>query len=317
MSFTSVSGQVSDGDDMSDRFRGRPMVEWPTLAMFALCYITFIIGTTWATALFLPLGIVLTILAIALHSSLTHEVLHGHPFRNQRLCDLLVFPAIGLAIPYYRFRDTHLAHHCDSILTDPYDDPETNYLDPAVWEPLPRWRKALHRFNNTLIGRLLVGPALGQVAFVMADWRQIKAGDGAVLRGWLWHIPMVMIALWWMVFVSHMPIWAYLVSAYVALSILKIRTFLEHQAHERCRGRTVIIEDHGPLAWIFLYNSLHVVHHMHPKVAWYNLPRLFRDHRERYLSRNDSYYYRSYAEIFMQYFFKAKDPVPHPLWPRE
>ena len=32
----------------------------------------------------------------------------------------------------------HLAHHRDAMLTDPYDDPESNYLDPAVWagEPL-------------------------------------------------------------------------------------------------------------------------------------------------------------------------------------
>lgn len=151
---------------MSDLRHKRPAIEWPTLAMLVLCYGTFAIGTTWAGALFLPLGIVLTTLAIALHSSLTHEVLHGHPFRNQRLSDLMVFPAIGLAIPYYRFRDTHLAHHQDSILTDPYDDPESNYLDPAVWKDMPRWLQTLRRFNNTLVGRLLIGPALGQVCFI-------------------------------------------------------------------------------------------------------------------------------------------------------
>ncbi|MCP9481705.1 fatty acid desaturase [Shimia sp. CNT1-13L.2] len=302
---------------MSDPRRHRPMIEWPTLAMLMLCYGTFILGTTWAGAVFLPLGIVLTTLAIALHSSLTHEVLHGHPFRNQRLSDLTVFPAIGLAIPYYRFRDTHLAHHNDSILTDPYDDPESNYLDASDWEAMPGWLQVIRRMNNTLLGRLVLGPALGQVCFMAADWKAIRAGDHAVLTGWLWHVPALAIAVWWMVSVSVLPIWAYLLSAYMALSILKIRTFLEHQAHERARGRTVIIEDHGPLAWIFLYNSLHVVHHMHPKVAWYNLPVLFRDNRDRYMSRNDSYYFRSYREIFSLYFLRAKDPVPHPLWRRK
>lgn len=300
---------------MSDLRKNRPAVEWPTLCMMAFCYVTFVIGTTWASALFLPLGMILTTLAIALHSSLTHEVLHGHPFRNQRLNDLLVFPALGLAIPYYRFRDTHLAHHQDSILTDPYDDPESNYLDPTIWAALPVWKQALHRFNNTLLGRLVIGPAMGQVAFMACDWRSIRDSDTAVLKGWLWHIPAVLLVLWWMAWVMTLPVWAYLVSAYVALSILKIRTFLEHQAHERARGRTVIIDDRGPLAWIFLFNSLHVVHHMHPKVAWYNMPKLFRENRERYLRQNESYYYESYREIFMRYFFKAKDPVPHPLWP--
>ena len=52
--------------------------------------------------------------------------------------------------------------------------------------------------------------------------------------------------------VSEMPFWAYLLSAYLGLSLLKIRTFLEHQAHEKARGRTVIIEDRGPLALLFL-----------------------------------------------------------------
>jgi fatty acid desaturase len=112
-----------------------------------------------------------------------------------------------------------------------------------------------------------------------------------------------------------MPVWAYLVCAYAGFSILKIRTFLEHRAHERASGRTVVIEDRGPLAFLFLNNNLHVVHHMHPGVAWYELPRMFAENRERYLRRYDGYYYRSYAEVFGRHFLRAKDPVPHPLWP--
>lgn len=111
-----------------------------------------------------------------------------------------------------------------------------------------------------------------------------------------------------------MPVWAFVFCAYAALSILKIRTFLEHQAHERARGRTVIIEDRGPLSWIFLNNNLHVVHHMHPKMPWYRLPNLFRSNRDRYLSRNDGYYFASYGEVFRRYFWTRKDPVAHPLW---
>ena len=37
--------------------------------------------------------------------------------------------------------------------------------------------------------------------------------------------------------------------------------------------------------------------------------------RERYLAVNDGYVYRSYGEVFRRYFWRAKDPVPHPLWP--
>ena len=52
------------------------------------------------------------------------------------------------------------------------------------------------------------------------------------------------------------------------------------------------------------------------KVPWYRLPRLYFANRERYLARNDGYMYRSYAEVFRRYLFRAKDPVPHPLWRR-
>ena len=291
-------------------------VEWPTLALLAACYTLWAIATTLVAAWWLPAGIALAALTAALHSSLTHEVIHGHPFRNARLNAALVWPPLTLFIPFARFRDTHLAHHTDSVLTDPYDDPESNYLDPGVWEGLPRWMRAVLNLNNTLLGRLVIGPLVGQVAFMAGDWRLARAGDAGVIRGWLWHLPAVAAVVAWIVFVSDMPLWAYLLSAYIALSVLKIRTFLEHQAHERARGRTVIIEDRGPLAFLFLNNNLHVVHHMHPKLPWYRLPELYFGNREKYLSRNGGYMYRSYAEVFRRHLLARKDPVPHPLWRR-
>jgi fatty acid desaturase len=298
------------------RSKGVLRVELPTFFLVAGCYLVWGIGTTFAAALWLPLGIALTTLAAALHSSLQHEIIHGHPFRQKWLNEALVFPALTLCVPYKRFRDSHLAHHTDAVLTDPYDDPESNYMDVEKWETLSPVFRGLLLVNNTLLGRLVLGPLMGTVAFAAKDARAILGGDRTVLRGWVWHIPAVGLVIWWLTAVGVMPVWAYLLSAYLALSILKIRTFLEHQAHERCRGRTVIIEDRGPLAFLFLNNNLHVVHHMHPNVPWYRLPALYFQNRERYLKRNDGYMYKSYAEVFRRYLWTRKDPVPHPLWRR-
>jgi len=255
-------------------------------------------------------------LSAALHSSLSHEALHGHPTRHGAVNAALVFPALTLWIPYLRFRDTHLAHHHDEVLTDPYDDPETNYLDPAVWAQMPAVMRAILNVNNRLLGRMLIGPVISQISFMRADWRAIRGWDRAVLRGWLWHIPALGLVVAWMMVLGQMPVWAFLLSSYAALSILKIRTFLEHQAHLRARGRTVIIEDRGLLAFLFLNNNLHVVHHMHPKVAWYRLPGLYLARREHYLTRNEGYVFPGYGAVFRRYLFQAKDPVPHPLWRR-
>lgn len=288
--------------------------EWPTLGLFVLVYVL------WAGALWLPgrggggiLAWAILIPVLTLHSSLTHEVLHGHPFRASAGGMVLGLLQPGLFVPYLRFKRLHLAHHDNAVLTDPYDDPESHYLDPAVWAGLPPWRQALLRFNNTIAGRMLVGPALGLWAFWRSDVARIRRGEWQVAADWALHLPGVAVVLW-VVHLSQMPLWAYLAACYGAMSLLKIRTFLEHRAHEHAAGRTVIVEDRGLLALLFLNNNLHMVHHMHPDVPWYALPRLYRARKARYLQRNHGYVYRSYGEVFRRFLWRCKDPVAHPLW---
>ena len=288
-------------------------VEWPTLALFIATYAAWALAVVWLVQVALIPAILLAGVAMALQSSLQHEAIHGHPFRRTSLNTVLAGVPLTLVVPYLRFMDTHLAHHRDSRLTDPFDDPESNFLDGGDWDRLPRVGRAVLAVNNTLAGRLLIGPLVGTAVFLRSEWRRRQ--ERRVIRDWGWHligvIPVVALVLW-----SQMPVWGYLAACYLALSLLRIRTFLEHQAHELTRSRSVIIEDRGPLAFLFLNNNLHVVHHMHPGVPWYRLPRLFRQNRARYLEINGGYAYRSYGEVFRRYFLKAKDPVAHPIWRR-
>ena len=242
--------------------------EWGTFFLIVGCYAAWLAGLFWLASASLWLAVPALGLVAALHSSLTHEVLHGHPFRAKWLNETLMALPLTLAIPYIRFRDLHLAHHQDATLTDPYDDPESNYLDPKVWSALPRGAQLVLALNNTLLGRMVLGPAIGQVLLMRDDMRGIGRGDRAILKAWALHLPGAAVVLW-VVTQSAMPIWAYLISAYIGLALLKIRTFLEHRAHEKSRARTVIIEDRGPLAFLFLNNNLHVVHHMNPAAPWY------------------------------------------------
>jgi fatty acid desaturase len=290
--------------------------EWPTLGLLVACYALWAVAVFWLAGVSLWLAVPLAGWVIAQHSSLQHEMIHGHPFRDARWNEALVFPALTLVIPYRRFRDSHLAHHQDAVLTDPYDDPESNYLAERDWTSLPRWLRAVLGFNNTLLGRLLIGPVVGQVFWTLSELREARRGDRRVIEGWLWHVPAAAVVLA-VVIASPMPVWAYLLAAYLGVSLLKIRTFLEHQAHEKARGRTVIIEDRGPLALLFLNNNLHVVHHAHPRVPWYRLPTLYRANRARFLGMNEGYRYGSYGEVFARHLLRAKDPVPHPLLRRE
>ncbi len=279
----------------------------PTLFLILACY------AVWGALLFwAPVWLTLVLLGpvITLQSSLQHEALHGHPFRIAWLNTALVWPSLVVCVPYARFRDTHLAHHYDPMLTDPYEDPETNYLDPDVWQranPVLRW---LLLVNNTLLGRLALGPVIGLVSFAMGEIRGMTARS---LRQWLGHLPAMALVLS-IVWVSPTSLWTYAFGVYVGLSILKLRTFLEHRAAPQCRARTAIVENGGVFGFLFLNNNLHVVHHVHPTVAWYKLPRLYAANKANYLRRNDGYFYRSYWDILRRYAWRAKDPVAHPFW---
>ncbi len=290
-------------------------VEWPTLIVFAATYALWALATTVLWTYSSALAVLVAALAIGQYSSLTHEVLHGHPFRSQKLSEALVFPGFTVFVPYLRFKDLHLQHHFDPALTDPYDDPESNYLDPAVWARLSRPVKAILRFNNTLFGRMLVGPAISTWALAKGDLAAMRKGDWRVWLAWALHLPGLALVWVWLEWVGTMPGWAYILAAYLGWSLLKIRTYLEHRAHDAARARTVVIESRGPLSLLFLNNNFHVVHHMHPGVAWYKLPALYFGNRAHYLRRNDAYQYRNYFDIFRRHLFRAKDPVPHPIFP--
>lgn len=288
-------------------------IEWPTLAVMVATYGLFGLGTSfWQAA---PLvSVILTGIAVAQFGSLQHEVLHGHPFGRPWLNEALVFPALFLILPYRRFKETHLAHHQDPNLTDPYDDPESNYCDPAVWARLPRAIQIILRINNCLAGRLAIGPVIGTVTFLRAEAIGLWSGQGKFWQAWALNLLGLIPLIWWLDRVN-MPILPYLAAVYLAMSLLRLRTFLEHRAHSQHRARTVIIEDRGPLALLYLNNNFHVVHHMHPNVAWYDLPALYQARKDHFQRRNEGYVYRSYGQIMRHYLWRAKDPVPHPVWP--
>ncbi|MBL8581108.1 MAG: fatty acid desaturase [Rhizobiaceae bacterium] len=302
---------------MADRKRSRrhvpPAVEWPTLAMIAACYAAWLILGFVAWPLY-PLPVMLCLaVVLALQSSLMHEASHGHPTRSAAINELLVGLPIGLIYPFRRFKATHLKHHADERLTDPFDDPESYYR--ALWkhERLPAWLRIVLKINSTMLGRFVIGPLVGTPGFLLEEWRLVRAGDRAVRRAWLHHAAGLAIVLPLVQFGFGMPLWLYLlVPVWLGQSLIAIRTFAEHQWSERPDGRTIIVE-RSPLSVLFLNNNLHFVHHKMPNVAWYRLPGLFRERRDEWLRRNGNYSYPSYFALFRDFALSPKEPVVHPV----
>ena len=151
-------------------------MEWPTVLVGLGCYTGILAATAKVDVLGYGVAALLLTLALTLFSSLSHEVLHGHPFQTRAWNEALIFPAFGLFIPYGRFRDTHFAHHQDPVLTDPYDDPESHFVDPAVWVGWSLPRRWIYTFNNTLLGRMMIGPVLGSSNFTLRISRRCVKG---------------------------------------------------------------------------------------------------------------------------------------------
>ncbi|MBB2205460.1 fatty acid desaturase [Gluconacetobacter takamatsuzukensis] len=293
-------------------FIAQAAAEWPTWAAILLCYAAwFLLGGLLYPAHPLP-ALAGMAVAVAFHSSLQHEAIHGHPTPSALCNELLVGLPLGLAYPYRRYRTTHLRHHRDETLTDPHGDPESYYWDREAWSRLGRARRLLLTANNTVLGRLLLGPLVGSLRFFVHDLRRIGAGDGTIGAAWAIHALSVLAVAAIVTRGFHMPFWLYALGpAYAGNALIGLRSYCEHQWHDAPDGRTIIVEGSW-LSLLFLYNNLHVVHHARPAEPWFRMPRLYAQDRETWQARNRGYVYRGYRTIIRRHFLRPKEPLLHP-----
>lgn len=294
--------------------RLRPAVEWPTVAVAAGLYLGFGLVTWHYDALpwwlILPLGGCL----VCLHGSLQHEVVHGHPTRWQWLNSALVFPSLWLWLPHSRYRDTHLAHHTDELLTDPLDDPESSYVSAARWARMGPAHRLLRQALMTLAGRLILGPPYYVFRTARDLLRAVLNGDRRYLAHWPAHLLGVALTLGWVIGVCRIPFGEYvLLFAYPGIALTLLRSYAEHRAAEDVGHRTAVVESGPFFAFLFLNNNLHVVHHAEPGIAWYALPAVYRRHRDRLLAANGGYLFRGYREIFRRFLLCRRGSPVHPL----
>ena len=294
-----------------------PTVEWPTVALIAATYASIAVLMWHFHAL--PLWIVMPLAGylIALHGSLQHEALHGHPTRNGLVNELLVFINLSLWFPYRRYRKLHLIHHNDENLTDPRLDPESYYMLPDDWARLPSPLKQIYVMHNTLAGRMIMGPVIGTLRFWSAEFAEMARGNREIAKAWALHALAAGITLFYAVYVCDIAIWQYLLFfAWPGIGFSLVRSFCEHQAVLNLGERTIIVESSPVFSLMFLNNNLHVAHHSRPQLAWYKLPAYYRAEKAALIAHNHGYLMRGYREIFRRYFLTPKEPVvyPHPEW---
>jgi fatty acid desaturase len=239
---------------------------------------------------------------MAWHHSLQHELIHHHPSRRLWINTALGFPPLSLWLPYIRYRALHLSHHRDDLLTDPIEDPESYYMMDAAWQRRGPIGRAATRLLNTVVGGILFRPLVATARFLFNEATALAAGSGERWRVWGLHLLGVIAVIVWVEAVCGISFWRYLgFFVYPGLALTAVRSFAEHRAAHDPAHRTAIVEHAPILGLLFLYNNLHVVHHRHPGMPWYAIPRYYRLNREGLLRLNDGLVYRGYRDVIGRY----------------
>lgn len=289
--------------------------ELPTYALSAALYAAWAALVWWHALIPAPVLLLLGGYVAQLHFSLQHESIHALRQSPAWLRTTLVWPPINLWLPYPFYHQGHSTHHVNAHLTHPQRDTESAYHSPAQWQAHgPVWR-AIYRANQTLPVRLMFGPFLRLLKLVRNEWHHLRTGHFNRLPVWGLHAVSAVPVLYFVVVLAGMAWWEYLLYfVYPGMVLGQLRTFTEHRWGEKPVERTAIVESNMVGGVLYLYNNLHLIHHLYPTLPWYQIPRYYRQHHDAVLRCNGGFYYRGYGEIARHFWRQPVfDPV-HPRW---
>lgn len=288
-------------------------VDVPTLLLALFVYGSWLALTFAARSWSLWIVAPAVVVVLILHSSMQHEVLHGHPTRSRIINDLIGNVPLSLWLPYRRYRTSHLTHHHDERLTDPVDDPESYYWTAQTLAGKSGLSRLMLRAQQTLAGRIVIGSFWIPGMYMASEWQRIRQNEPGLRAIWLEHLLLCIPVVLWVSLVCHIPLWVYIVAMAVpANGLLLIRSFAEHRAVDKVRERVAIVEGSWIFGPLFLFNNLHALHHEAPGISWYRLPALYRQHRQRLISENGGLVYHTYFDVARRFLWRSHDVLIHP-----
>lgn len=247
------------------------------------------------------------------HFSLQHEAIHSMRGLPRWLRRALVWPPIGIWFPFELYRRSHSQHHRNNYLTYPGEDTESYYHDEEDWEDYGDLWRWLLIVNQTFLGRLFIGPLLRTPRLFVKEVGRMIDGDTENAGIWARHFIGVALMLLFLTEVFDISALQYLaVFVYPGLVFGMMRSFTEHRWGERPDERTAVVESNWVFGLLFLWNNLHVVHHVFPTLPWWKVPRVWRQHRARIQAHNGGFVFRGYGEIARRWLVTPNFIPVHP-----
>jgi len=286
---------------------GQRDVEWPTWLVCACIYGGWLGALAWYRAEASPWALLAIVVLAAWYMSLQHELVHGHPTGYAWLNRALGLLPIAVWYPFDIYRNSHLAHHRDEVLTYPGQDPESNYLDPVDFAQHSAPARFLLVAQRTALGRFGISPAFA-IFHLLRPLVSASYWRNARLR-WTWgqHALLLVLMLWAIDTITGISPGLYLALSYLCLGLAFMRSFYEHRPAADPQHRIVINEAGWFWRMLFLNNNFHAVHHAQPKLPWYRIPAVYRENREYFLERNGRYLLTGYLAFLARYAVRPLD----------
>jgi len=294
-------------DDSPSSALLRERAEWRTLlvvfAVYGLTVLTVVRYEVLTPWLAIPMLAVLG----AWHLSMQHEVLHGHPFKNQLINDAIGGIPVTLWIPYLAFKKDHHEHHL-SDLTNPALDNESYYVSQEQWDRAGRIRRAAWTANRTILFRMFVWTIVSTITYVLSVLKRAMRNEKSDRLAVALHIIGVAFVVY-LVSLSSMPLWQFALGTLYGGRILNaIRPFPEHKYQSGVETRTAMIMAGRFMSLLMLNNNLHVAHHDEPGVPWYRYDKLMQRVNAVERARAAGVLYEGgYAEVFRRFSFTPVD----------
>jgi fatty acid desaturase len=294
-------------DDSPSSALLRERAEWRTLlvvfAVYGLTVLTVVRYEVLTPWLAIPMLAVLG----AWHLSMQHEVLHGHPFKNQFLNDAIGGIPVTLWIPYLAFKKDHHEHHL-SDLTNPALDNESYYVSQEQWDKAGRIRRAAWTANRTILFRMFVWTIVSTITYVLSVLKRAVRNEKSDRLAVALHIIGVAFVVY-LVSLSSMPLWQFALGTLFGGRLLNaIRPFPEHKYQSGVETRTAMIMAGRFMSLLMLNNNLHVAHHDEPGVPWYRYDKLMQRVNAVERARAAGVLYEGgYAEVFRRFSFTPVD----------
>ena len=246
-------------------------VGWPTIVLGIICASGYFVTLGLVATRQIDLAIAFVIVSLLTYAIYTvmHDAVHGSIQGKQKSFSW-VNAGLGylagqvLFIPFKIHQQEHLAHHRHTNQKD--FDPDLFVKDDSLKSLIQGTLQVIYIQYKYLFSR---------------SWQQISTRDKLVVFIELaimlaWRVAFIAAGFWWESLVLF--VFGTLTGLFILVVLFVWLVHRPHDEVERYKNTTTILLPpwiNGFVSWLWLFQNYHSIHHLFPRVPFYNYKKLF------------------------------------------